>query len=53
MKNRFPPSITNLLLKEGQRWKVNDQFRSALGTGIIPIVASARGGKTSLAYSMT
>ena len=52
MKNRFPPSITNLLLKEGQRWKVNDQFRTALGTGIIPIVASARGGKTSLAYSM-
>ena len=52
MKNRFPPSITNLLLKEGQRWKVDDKFRTALGTGIIPIIASARGGKTSLAYSM-
>lgn len=52
MKNRFPPSITNLLLKEGQRWEVNGKFKTALGTGIIPIVASARGGKTSLAYAM-
>jgi len=52
MKTRFPPSITNLLLKEGQRWEVDGKFRTALGTGIIPIVASARGGKTSLAYSM-
>ena len=52
MKTRFPPSITNLLLKEGQRWEVDGQFRTALGTGIIPIVASARGGKTSLAYAM-
>lgn len=52
MKDQFPPSITNLLLQEGQRWKVGDQFKVALGTGIIPIVASARGGKTSLAYSM-
>ena len=49
-KTQFPPSITNLLLQEGQRWKVDGQFREALGTGIIPIVASARGGKTSLAY---
>lgn len=49
-KSAFPPSIVNLLLKEGQRWKVNGEFREALGTGIIPIVASARGGKTSLAY---
>ena len=49
-KNQFPPSIVNLLLKEGQRWEVDGQFREALGTGIIPIVASARGGKTSLAY---
>jgi len=49
-KTAFPPSIVNLLLQEGQRWKVDGQFREALGTGIIPIVASARGGKTSLAY---
>jgi hypothetical protein len=48
-KNQFPPSIVNLLLKEGQRWEVDGEFREALGTGIIPIVASARGGKTSLA----
>lgn len=52
MKNRFPPSIVNLLLKEGQRFEVNGQFKTALGTGIIPIVASARGGKTSLAYAL-
>lgn len=52
MKNRFPPSITNLLLKEGQRFEVDGKFKTALGTGIIPIIASARGGKTSLAYSM-
>lgn len=51
-KNCFPPSIVNLLLKEGQRWEVNGKMREALGTGIIPIVASARGGKTSLAYVM-
>lgn len=51
-KDSFPPSIVNLLLQEGQRWKVGDQYREALGTGIIPIVASARGGKTSLAYVM-
>ena len=51
-KNAFPPSIVDLLLQEGQRWKVDGTFREALGTGIIPIVASARGGKTSLAYVM-
>ena len=51
-KDAFPPSIVNLLLQEGQRWEVNGNFRQALGTGIIPIVASARGGKTSLAYVM-
>lgn len=51
-KNAFPPSIVNLLLQEGQRWEVEGSFREALGTGIIPIVASARGGKTSLAYVM-
>ena len=51
-KNAFPPSIVDLLLQEGQRWEVNGTFREALGTGIIPIVASARGGKTSLAYVM-
>ena len=49
-KNAFPPSIVNLLLAEGQRWKVNGKIRTALGTGIIPICASSRGGKTSLSY---
>jgi len=49
-KNIFPPAIINLLLQEGQRWEVGGEFREALGTGIIPIIASARGGKTSLAY---
>jgi hypothetical protein len=52
LKNEFPPSIVNLLLKEGQRWKVEDQWFEALGTGIIPIIGSARSGKTSLAYWM-
>ena len=51
-KTMFPPSITNLLLQEGQRFYVDNQQRVALGTGIIPIVATARGGKTSLAYVM-
>lgn len=51
-KSMFPPSITNLLLKEGQRFKNGDSFDEALGTGVIPIVATARGGKTSLAYVM-
>ena len=51
-KDLFPPSIVNLLLQEGQRFEVNGKFRSALGTGVIPIVATARGGKTSLAYVM-
>lgn len=46
----FPPAIINLLLQEGQRWISDGQQLEALGTGIIPIVASARGGKTSLAY---
>lgn len=49
-KDAFPPSIVNLLLAEGQRWKVNGSMRTALGTGIIPICASSRGGKTSLSY---
>ena len=49
-KDAFPPSIVNLLLREGQRWQVGEQFKEALGTGIIPIVGSARSGKTSLAY---
>ena len=50
IKNQFPPSITNLLLQEGQRFKKNGEFVEALGTGIIPIVGTARAGKTSLAY---
>jgi len=51
-KNLFPPSITNLLLGEGQRFEKNGSFVEALGTGIIPIVGTARSGKTSLAYVM-
>lgn len=51
-KTMFPPSITNLLLQEGQRFQNGDTFSVALGTGVIPIVATARGGKTSLAYVM-
>ena len=51
-KTMFPPSITNLLLQEGQRFQNGDALSIALGTGVIPIVATARGGKTSLAYVM-
>ncbi len=51
-KNTFPPSITNLLLQEGQRFQNYDGFEEALGTGVIPIVGTARSGKTSLAYTM-
>ena len=51
-KTMFPPSITNLLLQEGQRFKVGDDWRTALGTGICAITATARGGKTSLSYVM-
>ena len=49
-KNALPHSLANLLLKEGQRWKSNGLMHEALGTGIIPIVGSARAGKTSMAY---
>ena len=52
-RNSFPPSITNLLLKEGQRF--NDIYGNnieALGSGVIAIVGTARSGKTSLAYTM-
>ncbi len=51
-RNCFPPSIVNLLLQEGQRWKVDGSMREALGTGIIPILSSARGGKTSISYAL-
>lgn len=51
-KNMFPPSITNLLLSEGQRFEVDGDFRVALGTGIIPLCATSRSGKTALAYVM-
>lgn len=48
----FPPAIVNLLLSEGQRFTAYGQTRMALGTGILPLIGSARGGKTSLAYCM-
>ncbi len=51
-RTAFPPSIVNLLLQEGQRWKVDGSMREALGTGIIPILSSARGGKTSISYAL-
>ena len=51
-KNQFPPSITNLLLQEGQRFEKDGAYIEALGTGIIPIVGTARAGKTSLAYTL-
>ena len=51
-KDMFPPSITNLLLKEGQRFKVGEHWQMALGTGILPIVGSSRSGKSSLSYVM-
>jgi hypothetical protein len=49
----FPSSIKNLLYEEGVEFK--NEFGKqtmALGTGIIPIIGTARSGKTSLAYSM-
>lgn len=49
----FPSSIKNLLFEEGVSFI--DEWGSqtlALGTGIIPIVGTARSGKTSLAYAM-
>lgn len=49
----FPSSIKNLLYEEGVQFK--NEFGKetmALGTGIIPIIGTARSGKTSLAYSM-
>ena len=49
-RDAFPPSIVNLLLQEGQRWESEGVIHEALGTGILPIVSSARGGKTSLSY---
>jgi len=48
----FPPSITNLLLQEGQRFEVDGKFRAALGTGVIPTIGVSRSGKTSAAYVM-
>lgn len=51
-KNMFPPAITNLLLQEGQRFKVGESWRTALGTGILPIVGSSRSGKSTASYVM-
>lgn len=51
--NDFPSSIKNLLFEESRVFQ--DRYGndvSALGTGIIPIVGTARSGKTSLAYAM-
>jgi hypothetical protein len=49
----FPSSIKNLLYEEGVFF-LNEYGKNvqALGTGIIPIVGTARSGKTSLAYAM-
>jgi len=52
-RNSFPPSITNLLLEEGQRFEnIYGNMAEALGSGIVAIVGTARSGKTSLAYTM-
>ena len=52
-RNSFPPSIANLLLEEGQRYKsIEGETLEALGTGIISVVGTARSGKTSLSYTM-
>lgn len=48
----FPPAITNLLLQEGQRFEVDGKFRTALGTGVLPVIGVSRSGKTSASYSM-
>lgn len=46
----MPPELQDLLLEEGSRVTGTDE--TALGTGIIAIIATARGGKTTLAYGM-
>lgn len=46
----MPPEIQDLLLEEGE--PVQGENEGALGTGIIAIIATARGGKTTLAYGM-
>ena len=51
-KSMFPPAITNLLLQEGQRFEVDGEFRTALGTGVLPVVGTSRSGKTFLSYVM-
>lgn len=52
-KTMFPPSITNLLLAEGQRFQTGEnKFSTALGTGVIACVGTSRSGKSSLAYVM-
>jgi len=46
----FPPEIQDLLLEEGS--KVIGSNETALGTGIIATLGTARSGKTTLAYGM-
>jgi len=46
----MPPEIQDLLLEEGQ--PIQGDNETALGTGIIAIISTARGGKTTLAYGM-
>jgi hypothetical protein len=48
----FPPSIQNLLLSEGQRFTDRGRVRQALGSGVVPIIGSARAAKTTAAYCM-
>ena len=47
----FPPEILDLLLEPGTPLKGTGDA-TALGTGIIPILGTARAGKTTLAYGM-
>ena len=46
----MPPELQDLLLEEGE--EVQGTNEPALGTGIIAIISTARGGKTTLAYGM-
>jgi hypothetical protein len=49
-KSVMPPELQDLLLEEGET--VQGTNESALGTGIVAIISTARGGKTTLGYGM-
>jgi hypothetical protein len=49
-KRVMPPELQDLLLEEGSKIEGSDE--TALGTGIVSILGTARSGKTTLAYGM-